>query len=188
MGPGEAGQTPVAAAVVNGSRRLGPVRVIAKGPVVLQDAHRQAQRVVNGAHPYRVTAGQVVIDRDDVDALARQSVKIGGQGGNQRLAFAGFHLGNLPPVQHHSSDELHVVVPLPQAAPSRLPHHGERFGENVIQRLALLETDLELPGFGRQLVVVKPAHPVFQGVNLFDDGTGLGGSLFGTVADNFTKQ
>ena len=38
--------------------------------VVLDRPHRQAEELVDGAHPFRVALGQVVVDGDDVDALA----------------------------------------------------------------------------------------------------------------------
>ena len=55
---------------------------------------RHAEEAVNLAHPLRVATGQVVVDRDDVDALALERVQIGGQRGDERLAFAGLHLGD----------------------------------------------------------------------------------------------
>src|SRR5437867_8820178 len=37
-------------------------------PILLDHAHRQAQRVIERAHPLRVAFGEVVVDGDDVDA------------------------------------------------------------------------------------------------------------------------
>ncbi len=37
-------------------------------------ADGEAQEAVDGAHPLRVTAGQVIVDRDDADALALKRV------------------------------------------------------------------------------------------------------------------
>ena len=56
---------------------------------------RHPEEAVEAAHPLRVAAGQVVVDRDDVHALAFERVQVGGQGRDQRLAFAGLHLGDL---------------------------------------------------------------------------------------------
>ena len=45
--------------------------------------HGEAHEAVHLAHPLGVTLGQIVVDGDDVDALARQGVQIGREGGHQ---------------------------------------------------------------------------------------------------------
>jgi hypothetical protein len=39
-----------------------------------------------------------------------QGVEIGRQRGHQGFAFTGFHLGDLPAVQHHAADDLNIIV------------------------------------------------------------------------------
>ncbi len=48
--------------------------------VVHDHAHREAQHFVKRAHPFGVAPGQVVVDGDDVDALAGERVEIGRKG------------------------------------------------------------------------------------------------------------
>ena len=96
--------------------------------VVHDDADRQPQEGVQLAHPLRVALGQVVVDRDHVNAAPGERIQIHRQGGDQRLAFAGLHLGDLALVQHDAADELHVEMPHFQHAPAGLAHHGEGFG------------------------------------------------------------
>jgi hypothetical protein len=100
------------------------------------DADRQAQEVVELAHPLGVAPRQVIVHRDQMDALARQRVQVDRQGGHQGLAFAGAHLGNLAVVEHHATDQLHVEVTHLQRALARLAHHGEGLGQQRIERLA----------------------------------------------------
>ena len=95
------------------------------GEAVDDDPHRHAEEVVDAAHPLGVAAGQVVVDRDDVDALAGEGVEVTGQGGHQGLALAGLHLGDAPLVQHHAAHQLHVEVPHVEHPPAGLPHGGE---------------------------------------------------------------
>ena len=83
--------------------------------------------------------GEVVVDGDDVHALALERVQVAGQRGDQRLALAGPHLGDLALVQHHAADELHVVVAHPERAPARLAADRERLGQEVVERRAVVE-------------------------------------------------
>ena len=61
------------------------------------DVH--AEETVDTAHQLALVAGEVVVDGDHVHALAFESVQIGGQGGDQGLAFTGLHFGDVAPVQ-----------------------------------------------------------------------------------------
>ena len=117
--------------------------------VVLDDADGHAEEAVDAAHPLRVAAGQVVVDGDDVDALAVERVEVGRQGRDERLAFAGLHLGDLALVQDHAADQLHVEVPHVEHAPARLADDGEGLGQQVVERLALGEPLAELGGLAR---------------------------------------
>src|SRR5207248_9334799 len=62
---------------------LGVVQV--SGRVADVDADAHAQQVVDGRHTARVPAGQVVVDGDQVDALARERAEVKGEAGDQRL-------------------------------------------------------------------------------------------------------
>ena len=93
--------------------------------------------VVDRAHPLGVAAGQVVVDRDHVDALAGQRVEHDRQRGGQRLALAGLHLGDVAAVQDHPADELHVEVAHAHRPLAHLADDGEGLGEQVVERLAL---------------------------------------------------
>ena len=86
---------------------------------------RKPEELVDAAHPLGVAAGEIVVDRDDVDAAAGERVQIDGEGGDQRLAFAGLHLGDGALVEHHAADELHVEMPLPERALGGLAHSCE---------------------------------------------------------------
>jgi hypothetical protein len=71
----------VVAQVVEAELVVGPVGDVAgvgglplgDRSVVLDDADRHAEEAVDPAHPFRVAAGEVVVDGDDVDALALAS-------------------------------------------------------------------------------------------------------------------
>ena len=90
--------------------------------------------------------GEVVVDGDDVDALAFERVQVAGQRGDERFAFAGAHLGDRSLVQDHPADELHVVVAHAQDALAPLATDGERLVEDVVERRAVVELLFELGG------------------------------------------
>ena len=112
------------------------MRRVVRVHVALDGADRHAQRRGRWAHPLAVAAGQVVVDGDDVDALALQRVEVGRQRGDERLAFAGDHLGDVAAVQDDAADDLHVVVPHVLGAAAGLAAGGERLGQQVVERLA----------------------------------------------------
>ncbi len=62
--------------------------------LVLDDADGEPQEAIDRTHPVRVALREVLVDGDDVHALTRERVEVGGQRRHQRLAFAGAHLGD----------------------------------------------------------------------------------------------
>ena len=87
------------------------------------------------AHPLAVALGQVVVDGDDVHALAGQRVEVGRQHAGQRLALTGLHLGDVAQVQRRGAHHLHVEGPLVEHPPGRLAGDGERLGQQVVEGL-----------------------------------------------------
>ena len=108
------------------TRRLGQVH-----------PHGQAQEVVERAHGLRIAAGQVVVHGHDVHTLAGQRIQVDRQGRGQRLAFARAHFRNLALVQADAPHQLHIEVAHLQHALGGLAHHGEGFGQQIVQCLAL---------------------------------------------------
>ena len=62
---------------------------------MLHKPDRKPQKFVDRAHPSAVAFGQVIVDRDDVHAAARQRIKIHGRRRHEGLAFSRLHLGDL---------------------------------------------------------------------------------------------
>ena len=139
--------------------------------LVLHDTHRHPEEAVDASHPLGVAAGQVVVDRDDVHALALERVQVGGQRRDERLAFAGLHLGDGPVVQDDAADELHVVVPHLQDAAAGLAHDGKRFGQQVVQRFALRDALLEDGGLTPQFLVGERSDLALEAVDAVDNRT-----------------
>ena len=98
------------------------------------DAGGHAEEAVDLAHPFGVALGEVVVDGDDMDALAGERVEIDRERGDQRLAFAGLHLGDVALVQHHAADQLDVEMALAERALGGLAHGGEGRDQKVVER------------------------------------------------------
>ena len=150
---------------------VGDVGGVLRAPlVVVQAVHDHAdghaEELVDLAHPFGVAAGQVVVHRDDVHALGGERVEVDGQGGDQGLALAGLHLGDLAVVQHHAADQLHVEVTLAERALGGLAHHGERLGQQVVQRGAAGQALAELGGLRAQRLVRQRLHRRLEGIDL----------------------
>ena len=133
-------------------------------------ADGQAEEGIDLAHPAGVAAGEVVVDGDDVDALAGERVEIDRKRCDQRLAFAGLHLGDVALMQHHAADQLDVEMALAERALGRLAHGGEGGNEDVVERLAGGELLAELFGAGLQRLVGECLELRLQRVDGVDPG------------------
>ena len=157
--------------VVGAVGDVRPVGGVALGvaEVVLDRADREAEEAVDGAHPLRVALGQVVVDRDDVDALAGEGVEVGRQGGDERFSLARLHLGDLALVEDGAADELDVEVAHPRRPPGGLADDGESLGEDVVQAGALGQLVLEFGGLSPELVVGQGLDAGFEAVDDADE-------------------
>ena len=117
-------------------------------------------------HPLGVAPGQVVVDGDDVDALAGEGVEVGGQGRDQGLALTGLHLGDVAAVQGDAADQLDVEVPLAEGADAGLAHRRERLGQQVVEGLAVGQPLAEDVGELAQLGVGARLHRRLERVDL----------------------
>jgi hypothetical protein len=161
---------------------------------ILHAADGQSEVAIDFSHPFGVAGGEVVVDRDHVDALAAEGIEVGRQGGHQRFPFPGGHFGNLSPVENNAPDELDVVgnhFPENFLAPdgddsffvgeaaAGIFDDGKGFREDVVQGLARVEAVAEFPGFGLEGLFAESLEIVLDLVNALDqrpnrpDGAGI---------------
>ena len=138
--------------------------------VVDDQSDGEAEEAVDLAHPLAVALGEVIVDRDDVHALARERVEVRREHGDKRLALAGLHFGDAPLMEHDAADELHAVGVEPDDAPRRLTDGRERLGQDVVERFAVLKALLELRRFGLKLRVAHRGVLVRHRLDLVGDG------------------
>ena len=180
-GVAPAGRLHVVAQVVEAELAVGAVGDVAvvglaagfRVHVALDVAGRDAEGLVDRQHPFAVAAGEVVVDGDDVDALAFQRVEVGRQRGDERLAFAGDHFGDVAAVQDDAADHLHVEVPHVLGAVGGLAAGGERFGQQIVERLAVGESLAKLRRQRLQFGVAQGLHCRFQLVDLASSEPGM---------------
>ena len=80
------------------------------GAMLVDTVYAEAVEHIQWAHPLRVTLGEVVIHRDDVDTITREGIEEDGERSDEGLTFPRSHLGDLTLVQDGTPEELHVVV------------------------------------------------------------------------------
>ena len=99
-------------------------------------------------------------------ALAFERVEIARERGDQRLAFAGFHLGDGALMQHHAADQLHVEVTLPQRTLGRLAHGGEGLNQEIVELGAIGDLGAEFVGARAQGLVRERGDFRLQRIDL----------------------
>ena len=143
------------------------------GEPVDEDTAAQPHEAVDVAHHLPLVFGQVVVDGDDVYALARQSVEVGGEGGGQGLALAGLHLGDAPLVEDDAADDLDPEGELAQHPAVGLPHGGKGLRQKIIQGLPRRQPFPEPGGLGLEVGIAEGGIFGLQGLDLLDQGLDL---------------
>ena len=117
------------------------------------DARCEAEEAVELAHPFGVAPRQIVVDGNDMHALARQRVEIDRKRGDQCLALARLHLRNAALVQHHATDELHVERPQAERAARGLSYRRKCGNQQLVERCTFLDLPAEKVGARPQLLI-----------------------------------
>ena len=131
------------------------------------DGH--AEEAEDAPHVLALELGQIVVDGDDVHALAGQRVEVGRHGRRQGFALAGLHLRDAALMEHDTAEHLHAELALAGHAAGRLAHDGIRFRQQVVQRFAVLEALAEFDGLAAQLLVGQRLVRLFKRINLIDN-------------------
>ena len=82
---------------------------------------------------------------------AAQGVQVSWQGGGQGLTFTSLHFRDAVGVQHHAADQLHIEVAHAKHTLGGFTHGRERFRQQLLQGLTLLDTLTIFSRFGLQL-------------------------------------
>ena len=133
----------------------------------------QPQEAVDTPHEVGLVLGEVVVDGDDVDALAGQCPQVGGHRGHERLTLTSLHLGDVAAVEGSAAHDLNVVGAHAQHAVGGLHDRGEGLGKQIVECLAVLVALLELVSHVAQFGVGELAVLLGKRLDLVGDGIKL---------------
>ena len=172
---------------------VGDVGVVGRLLILAHDSvddqtHGQTHEAVDLTHPLAVALGQVIVDGDNVHALAGQCVEVGRQGSHQGLTFTGLHLSDTALVQDDTADELYPVGTHAQHTPGGLTAGGKGLRQDIVQGLAVLQTLLELRGLGLELLVAERFVLILQGLDLLHQRHNRLDLPLRTGAENFLQE
>ena len=136
------------------------------------DAH--PEKLVNLPHPFGVAPGEVIIDRNDVDAFAGKRVEIDRQCRDQGLALASAHFGNLAAMKRDTADHLHIVMALAERPLGGFANRREGLGQQIVELGAVFEPLAEQDCLVRQFFVGQRTDRRFERVDRLDDLAELG--------------
>ena len=108
---------------------------------------------MNLAHPLSITLCQVIIYGNDMNTFPFQRIQICRQCRYQRLTFTGTHLCNTALMQDHTTDQLYTEMAQPDGSLGSLSYNGISLRKNIIQRLALCQSFLELIRFPTEFLI-----------------------------------
>ncbi len=128
------------------------------GHVVQNDTNLQSQEFVYLTHPLRITLCQIVIDGNDMDTLAFQSIQISRKSGHQGLTFTGTHLCDTSLMQDDTTDQLYSVMLHVQNTLCSLSYSCISLRKQIVQSLTIVQTPLVLFGLTTQFLIGKCLH------------------------------
>ncbi|MNC10300.1 hypothetical protein D3C75_579390 [compost metagenome] len=130
-------------------------------------AYCHTEEIIYFAHFVTAHGGQIIIDRYQVDAFAGQCIQIQRQSSCLGFTFTGFHFGNPPAVEHHTTDQLHIKVAFAQHPFGGFPDDSKSIGEDIVQLFPFSHPFLQHFGLRTQLLVGHGLIFRFKGVDDF---------------------
>ena len=149
-------------------RDVAPVRLAAlcERHQVLDEADGRPERLVHGPGPLGVALREVVVHGHEVDAAPGEAVQVQRLHGDERLALAGLHLGDVALVERDPAHQLHVEETHADRPLERLANGRVRLEDQVLEGLPVLEPLLELGGLPTELVVGERLELGLEGADV----------------------
>ena len=120
--------------------------------MLVDTVYRQAVEHVERAHPLGISLGEVIVDRHDVDSLARKGIEENRECCHKGLSFTGCHLGDLSLMENDTADELDIVV-------NHVPGDFVAAGHPMVLPDGLVVLDMdEILGYAEVAVEIGGCH------------------------------
>ena len=139
-------------------------------------------------HPFRVTLGEVIVNRDNVDTLSGNCIEVRRQRGHKCFAFARAHLSDVSQMQCCTTHDLYVVVALAQCALGCFAHRGESLRHEVIEGFALRIALLEFLGQGAKFFIGEVHEILLDRINRTSNSFEFAERLSLTRAKDFVEN
>ena len=94
-------------------------------------ANTEPHELMNASHPFSVESRQVIVDRDDMHAIAGQAIEIRRQSRHKGLSFTRLHFCNPSEVKRGPAHQLHIEMALSDNATRCLANNCKRFNKKV---------------------------------------------------------
>ena len=137
---------------------------------IQNNAYRQSHEGIDLSHPLRVTLRQIVIDSNNVNALAFQCIQINRQRSYQSLTFTGLHLRDSSLMKNDTTDQLNPEGLHIQCSLRTLTDCRKGFRKKIIQSFAFTQALAEFHCFPTELLIRERLHIRPQALNLSDCG------------------
>ena len=124
---------------------IGNIRIIGnlsliKIQIMNNQTYRESKELINLSHPLAVSFCQVIIDRNDMSALAFQRIQINRCYSDQRLTFTSTHFGNVATVKNHTPDKLYIILTHTENTAGSFPYNSKSLRQDIIQCFSISQT------------------------------------------------
>ncbi len=134
---------------------------------------RQSEEAIDLSHLLTVAAREVIVDRDNMDALSLDGVEIRRKRRDEGFTLTCLHLGDTTLMQDNAAHELHAERALAEDAVSRLSRDRESLREDIVKRLYTGESRLEFIGHPAELFVAHRLVCGTEGIYLVNERKNL---------------
>ncbi len=107
---------------VNNFGHICPPSIRVAG-IMLKKPNVQAQKSIDGSHPFTIPFCQIIIYSDQMNPIPGKRIQINGKCGYQCLSLSGRHLSYFPFMQYYSTHDLDVKMPHVQRSFRNFSHN-----------------------------------------------------------------